>query len=266
VLTGAGVSTGSGIPDYRDAAGKWKRPHPPVSYAEFLRHARVRRLYWARSLVGWPHFIRAQPGPAHQALDRLESAGHVHQLVTQNVDGLHQRAGSRRVIDLHGRLDAVDCQACGARYARTLVQDHLIGLNPHYERIAATLAPDGHAEVDETQIGGFRIPECKNCGGVLKPSVVFFGENVPSPRVARAVARLRECDAMLVVGSSLMVYSGFRFCRTAAELGKPIAAINLGRSRADALFSLKLEMDCGPALHRLAAHTARREQLVAVGE
>jgi len=266
VLTGAGVSTGSGIPDYRDLAGQWKRPHPPVSYSAFLRHVQVRRRYWARSLVGWPQFIRAQPGEAHHALGRLELAGHVHQLVTQNVDGLHQRAGSRRVIDLHGRLDAVDCQTCGERSPRTRFQNRLLGLNPHCERIVATRAPDGDADVDEAQIRGFRIPECERCGGVLKPTVVFFGENVPSARVAHALVRLSESDGMLVVGSSLMVYSGFRFCRAAAELGKPIAAINLGRSRADTLFSLKLETDCGPVLRWLATNRTRRKHPVAAGE
>jgi NAD-dependent SIR2 family protein deacetylase len=179
--------------------------------------------------------------------------GRIHQLVTQNVDGLHQRAGARRVIDLHGCLGAVDCQACGRRYQRGQFQQRLLDLNLHHHRLSAVAAPDGDADVDEAQVAGFRVPECEQCGGVLKPAVVFFGENVPRARVERAYARLAESDAMLVVGSSLMVYSGFRFCRAAAEQGKPIAAINLGRSRADGLFGIKIEADCGQVLEALVA-------------
>ncbi len=253
VLTGAGVSTGSGIPDYRDKAGRWKRPRPPVSYLAFMKDHQVRQRYWVRSLAGWQHFIQARPGPAHHALANLESLGRIHQLVTQNVDGLHQRAGARRVIDLHGRLGAVDCQGCGRRLQREKFQKRLLDLNPRHHRIGAAVAPDGDANVDEAQVSEFQVPDCECCGGVLKPSVVFFGENVPRARVERAYARLAESDAMLVVGSSLMVYSGFRFCRAAAEQGKPIAAINLGRSRADGLFSLKIEADCGSVLEAVVS-------------
>ena len=251
VLTGAGVSTGSGIPDYRDAQGQWKYPRPPVQYRDFLQRPEVRRRYWARSLVGWRRFVLAEPGSAHAALAALEGRGRVHQLVTQNVDGLHQRAGSRRVIDLHGRLDAVECQGCGARVERERFQARLGALNPRFEDLAGTVAPDGDFELDPVDLEGFRVPACELCGGILKPAVVFFGENVPAARVERAHARLAEADALLVAGSSLTVYSGFRFAKAAAELGKPIAAVNLGRTRADGMLALKLQADCGVVLGAL---------------
>lgn len=258
VLTGAGVSTGSGIPDYRDAQGNWKHPRLPVQYRDFLQRPEVRRRYWARSLVGWRRFATAVPGPAHTALAALEAAGHVHQLVTQNVDGLHQRAGSRRVIDLHGRLDAVECQGCGQRLERDVFRAQLGALNPGFVALSGALAPDGDFELDPVDLTGFRVPDCARCGGVLKPAVVFFGENVPAARVERAYARLAEADALLVVGSSLTVYSGYRFAKAAAEQGKPVAAVNLGRTRADALFAFKLQADCGEALDRLVGRLRDR--------
>ncbi len=253
VLTGAGVSTDSGIPDYRDQAGQWKRSSRPVAYRAFMDDSRVRQRYWIRSLVGWRRFIQARPSRAHRALAGLESAGYIHQLVTQNVDGLHQRAGNRCVIDLHGRIDAVVCQSCGRRYARGQFQKLLLALNPQCARLEGKIAPDGDSVVDDSQVGRFRVPVCRQCGGVLKPAVVFFGENVPRARVERVYASLADADAMLVVGSSLMVYSGFRFCRAAEAQGKPIASINLGSTRADELFSLKVEADCGSVLEALAA-------------
>jgi NAD-dependent SIR2 family protein deacetylase len=251
VLTGAGCSTGSGIPDYRDADGRWKRGSP-VQYRDFLRHEHIRRRYWARSLVGWPHFARAEPGPAHRALARLERAGRISQIVTQNVDGLHQRAGSRRVLDLHGRLDRVDCLDCGHRVEREALQASLVAVNPELAEIVAGIRPDGDAELDGLDLERMRVPDCPCCGGLLKPAVVFFGESVPQPRVRRAFERLRESEALLVVGSSLMVFSGYRFCREAARLGLPVAALNLGRTRADAELSLKLVGDCGRLLPGIA--------------
>jgi NAD-dependent SIR2 family protein deacetylase len=247
VLTGAGISTESGIPDYRDAAGNWKRPQP-VQYGEFVRSERVRRRYWARSLVGWRSFRSAEPGRAHHALARLEQHGWVRDVVTQNVDGLHQRAGSRRVIDLHGRLDRVGCLQCGGAMSREAFQQTLETLNPDFCALDAPTAPDGDADLDARELDGFRVPACARCGGTLKPAVVFFGESVPRAWVDDAFRRLKAADALLVVGSSLMVWSGFRFCREAARRGAPIAAVNLGRTRADDLLTLKIEADCGRAL------------------
>ncbi len=251
VLTGAGVSTGSGIPDYRDGDGQWKRK-APVQYQEFIGSAAVRRRYWARSLIGWRWFSRAEPNGAHRALARLEQAGHVHHLVTQNVDRLHQRAGSRRVTDLHGRLDTVVCLACGEESPRAEFQQALERRNPRFAALAAGVAPDGDADLDGVDFGDFDIPACATCGGVLKPHVVFFGESVPKARVELALERLAEADALLVVGSSLMVFSGYRFARTAAAAGKPIAAVNRGRTRADELIGLKVEDECGALLTGLA--------------
>lgn len=239
VLTGAGCSTDSGIPDYRDANGQWKHKQP-VQYQDFVRSAYARQRYWARSMLGWRRFAEARPNTAHGALARLESAGFVHQLVTQNVDGLHQRAGSRRVIDLHGRLDSVECLNCRSRWSRRAFQEALEARNPDFLAFSATPAPDGDMRLEDVDFERFDIPACAQCGGVLKPWVVFFGETVPRPRVERAYKRLNEADALLVVGSSLMVYSGYRFCRTAAEQQKPQAAINLGRTRADDMLLHKI--------------------------
>ena len=247
VLTGAGCSTRSGIPDYRDADGQWKRK-PPVTLQAFVGDEETRRRYWARSLIGWPMFTQARPNETHRALARLETAGKVGLLLTQNVDGLHQAAGSARVLDLHGRLDAVRCLNCGAHLPREDFQSKLEAMNPAWLALRATSAPDGDADLDGLDFSGFGVPPCPLCAGVLKPDVVFFGETVPKPRVAEAFAELDEAEAMLVVGSSLMVYSGFRFADAAARAGKPIAAVNLGRTRADDLLSLKIEARCEEAL------------------
>lgn len=243
VLTGAGISTASGIPDYRDRDGGWKRT-PPVTLQAFVGDAATRSRYWARSLVGWRRFGTAEPNDAHAALARLEHAGHVVQLLTQNVDGLHQAAGSRAVVDLHGRLDRVRCLGCERRTTRTDFQRVLERRNPDWVALDALDAPDGDADLEGLPFDRFVVPACEACGGLLKPDVVFFGEAVPRERVERAFAALERSDAMLVVGSSLMVYSGFRFARAAAQSGKPVAAINLGRTRADGLLSLKIEADC----------------------
>jgi len=250
VLTGAGCSTGSGIPAYRDGAGAWVHRRP-VSYADFVGCTATRRRYWSRSLLGFSRVAAAMPNPAHRALARLEALGHVEMLVTQNVDGLHQRAGSRRVLDLHGRLDDVECLDCGGWLARSDVQELLLAWNPRAGALGALDAPDGDAEPAGAPLDDFRVPECPACGGTLKPAVVFFGENVPSSRVRRAFDGLARADAVLVVGSSLMVYSGYRFCLAAAQQGKPAVAVNQGRTRADDALCLKVVDDCGPALSRL---------------
>lgn len=242
VLTGAGISTASGIPDYRGPDGSWKR-RAPVTYQAFVRDAATRARYWARSFVGWPMVHRAQPNRAHAALVALEGSGRVERLVTQNVDGLHTRAGQTNVIDLHGRIDQVVCLACGARTPREAVQARLAADNPDWEHRRAKTAPDGDADLELADFARFRAPSCA-CGGLLKPDVVFFGENVPRERVAQAQAALEASDAMLVVGSSLMVYSGFRFARLARERGLPLAILTRGVTRADAIATLKLDADC----------------------
>ncbi|MGN2243303.1 NAD-dependent protein deacetylase [Frateuria sp. GZRR33] len=252
VLTGAGCSTDSGIPDYRDTEGAWKRT-PPVTYQAFMGEERTRRRYWARSLVGWRHFGGARPNGTHHALQRLEAQGRLELLVTQNVDGLHHRAGQRQVVDLHGRLDQVRCMGCDWRQPRDVFQQELDRLNPGWACLEATEAPDGDADLETTQFDDFRVPPCPACGGVLKPDVVFFGENVPRERVMLAMAALEAADAVLVVGSSLMVFSGYRFVHAAARAGKPVAAVNLGRTRADPLLSLKVEQPCAQALAFLLA-------------
>ena len=247
VLTGAGCSTDSGIPDYRDASGGWKRP-PPVSFQSFMGSAAVRQRYWARSLLGWEHFRGAKPNAAHAALARVERQGGLEVLVTQNVDGLHQAAGSVRVIDLHGRLDAVRCMECDNLQSREALQQELLQRNPVWGGRRARAAPDGDADLEDLAYSEFEVPTCVRCGGVLKPDVVFFGESVPRPRVDTAMQRLEQADAVLVVGSSLTVYSGYRFVQAAAQAGKPIAAVNLGRTRADDLLTLKVSEPCALAL------------------
>lgn len=246
VLTGAGISTDSGIPDYRDQQGRWKRKQP-VQHSDFMRCEHTRRRYWGRSLIGWPVMRDARPNPAHQALARLEQRGHINLLVTQNVDGLHQRAGSRGVVDLHGRSDRVVCMHCDYRCNREQTHQASAELNPAFTRFSATAAPDGDADL-EVDFSGFRIPHCPRCGGILKPDVVFFGDNVPKQRVIQTLDALHNADALLVIGSSLMVYSGFRFCRRAKEWNKPIAALTLGNTRADELLSLKLNAPITPLL------------------
>lgn len=247
VLTGAGCSTNSGIPDYRDSQGNWKRTRP-VTIQAFMGDELTRRRYWARSLIGWRRFGQARPNDAHRALARLEAGGRSELLLTQNVDRLHQSAGSRQVIDLHGRLDLVRCMGCGAKTPRAEFQHGLGRANADWLTLDAADAPDGDAELESADFSSFTVPSCASCGGILKPDVVFFGENVPREVVATAQQHLEHADAMLIVGSSLMVYSGFRFAQMAARRGMPIAAVNLGRTRADDLLTLKIEDRCEAAL------------------
>ena len=247
VLTGAGCSTSSGIPDYRDADGQWKRAQP-VTLQAFMGDEKTRRRYWARSLIGWRRIHQARPNDAHRALVRLEKMGRIELLLTQNVDRLHQSAGSTRVIDLHGRIDLVRCMDCERGSPRDELQDELDRLNAGWVDLDAKQAPDGNSDLEGADFSSFVVPACRRCGGVLKPDVVFFGENVPHDRIDAAFRHLDEADAMLIVGSSLMVYSGFRFVHRAASLGKPVAAVNLGRTRADALLTLKAEEACESAL------------------
>ena len=251
-MTGAGCSTDSGIPDYRDSAGEWKR-RPPIRYQEFVGNELARKRYWARSLAGFRRMRVARPNDAHHALATLERCGRIVQLVTQNVDGLHHAAGSENVIDLHGRIDTVRCLGCGQRTSRDELQRELERRNPSFAALDALQAPDGDADLEGVAFETFDVPACSACGGLLKPDVVFFGENVPAERVQRAMAPIASSDAMLVVGSSLMIYSGYRFVTAAADAGKPIAAINLGRTRADDLLALKVEDRCSDALRLLTS-------------
>ena len=253
-LTGAGCSTASGIPDYRDDRGEWKR-RPPVMIQAFRTQDAVYRRYWARAYAGWPRLISAAPSAAHRAFARWESAGTLHHVVTQNVDGLHQRAGSRAVVDLHGRLDEVVCLGCGARTSRSSLQKVMAAANPDW-RAEAITAPDGDADIDGGVIESFVPPRCKTCGDLLKPDVVFFGENVPGARYEHAREALSRADAVLVAGSSLMVYSGFRFVRQAHDSGLPIAIVNRGRTRGDDLAELKGEGDVGATLTAAVAALA----------
>jgi NAD-dependent SIR2 family protein deacetylase len=247
VITGAGCSTDSGIPDYRDVNGGWKRPQP-VTYQAFVGDVAMRQRYWARSLVGWRRFGSAQPNATHRALVRLEQHGKLALLLTQNVDRLHQAAGSSNVIDLHGRLDQVRCLGCERRQARSVFQTSLLDANPSWSVLDAADAPDGDADLEDQDFSSFIVPPCPQCGGLLKPDVVFFGENVPRERVAEATLALEAADAVLVVGSSLMVFSGYRFVNAAFRAGKPIAAVNIGHTRADPLLTLKIEQSCSEAL------------------
>jgi len=250
-ITGAGCSTESGIPDYRDAAGGWKRK-PPVQFQDFVGSGSTRRRYWARSLVGWRTIASARPNAAHEALAELECAGVLQQLITQNVDGLHQRAGSRAVIDLHGRLDVITCLDCGMREPRQGFQARLADMNPGWEQLDAEQAPDGDADLENVDYNAFRVPHCDRCAGMLKPDVVFYGENVPRTVVDMAFARLEAADLLLVAGSSLMVWSGYRFVRHAAARGIPVAILNLGKTRGDPQATVKLEARCGDVLPRIA--------------
>ncbi len=250
VLTGAGCSTDSGIPDYRDANGDWKRARP-VTYQDFVGHLYTRQRYWARSIVGFRRMRRVRPNDAHRALAALETRGRVEQLVTQNVDGLHQAGGSLNVVDLHGRIDTVRCLACHTRVPRDRFQETLTSRNPAFAERDAMEAPDGDADLEGLPFDAFDVPACHACGGLMKPDVVFFGEGVPPNRVHAVTTAVGSADAMLVVGSSLMVYSGFRFVKAMSEAGKPVAAINLGRTRADDLLAVKVSAPCAEVLRTL---------------
>ena len=249
VLTGAGCSTESGIPDYRGPETR-RRARNPIQYRAFRDDPTTRQRYWARSLVGWPRIRDARPNPAHLALASLERAGLLTGLITQNVDRLHHRAGQRGVEELHGALAEVVCLGCGAIEDREALQRRLHALNPDASHSATELAPDGDAELEPTR--PFVVPGCTRCGGVLKPHVVFFGEGVPRDRVDRAFAAVDAADALLVVGSSLAVFSGFRFVRHAARTGRPVAMVNLGPTRADDLTRVRVDAHAATVLPELA--------------
>ena len=254
VLTGAGISTDSGIPAYRNAQGQWQQSKP-MQHQDFINHEATRQRYWARSLIGWPTIRDAQPSIGHIALSRIEALGYVKQIITQNVDSLHQQAGSQRVVDLHGRADQVKCMACDQRYSRDDIHQRSARDNPAFAQLRAAPAPDGDAKLEGVDFSLFNVPHC-SCGGILKPDVVYFGDNVPKERVQSALDQLQQSDALLTIGTSLMVYSGFRFCKRAHAWGLPIAGLTMGTTRADELFSLKLSADVSSTLAQAAEKLA----------
>ncbi|WP_447797933.1 NAD-dependent protein deacetylase [Pseudomonas moraviensis] len=257
VLTGAGISTPSGIPDYRDSDGV-RRGRQPMMYQEFLSAPESRRRYWARAMLGWPRVRQARPNAAHQALATLQQRGRISDLITQNVDTLHDQAGSHDVIELHGSLHRVLCLDCGQRSPRDEIQRQMEAENPYLSGVDAVQAPDGDTLLDPAFEARFQVPQCPHCAGErMKPDVVFFGENVAQATAARAMAAAENAAGLLVVGSSLMAYSAFRLCRVIAERGKPLMAINLGKTRADELLDLKIEGSCEALLPWLAEKLER---------
>lgn len=253
-LTGAGISTDSGIPDYR---GPDAPPRTPMTYQQFAGDEAVRRHYWARNHVGWRRVRTTQPNDGHRALADLERAGHVTGVITQNVDLLHQAAGSRNVIDLHGHFNSVICLDCGTEFTRQQIHGLLDELNPGFAESAevadAEIAPDADAVIEATE--GFEIAPCPVCGGLLKPNIVYFGENVPKPRVRAAYSMVDDGEALVVLGSSLAVMSGLRFVRHAAKAGKPVVIITRGDTRGDEFATVKLHAGTTEVL------TALRDQL-----
>ncbi|MER7506691.1 NAD-dependent protein deacetylase [Nonomuraea pusilla] len=250
VLSGAGLSTESGIPDYRGPTGRARKAQP-MTYQSFVAGADARRRYWARSHAGWRQISGARPNAGHRAVAALERAGLLAGVITQNVDGLHQAAGARRVVELHGALDRVVCLSCRERTPRSELDRRLRAANPGWDA-TGLVNPDGDAALTDEQVAGFQVVGCRSCGGVLKPDVVFFGENVPKPRVDECFALVGGARALLVLGSSLAVRSGLRFVVRAAELGLPVAIVNQGPTRGDEHATLLLDAPLGTALGELA--------------
>ncbi|MFJ8423448.1 NAD-dependent protein deacetylase [Streptomyces sp. NPDC094021] len=254
VLTGAGISTESGIPDYRGVTGRHRR-HSPMTYQDFVADEANRRRYWARGYVGRRAIAEARPNAGHHAVQALRASGHVDAVITQNVDGLHQAAGTTDAVALHGSLDRVVCLDCETISPRDELDARLLAANGELlaARDAAGLRvnPDGDIELPDDLVHTFRVVPCERCGGVLKPYVVFFGENVPKPRTRRCMDLIDAAGSLLVLGSSLAVLSGLRFVRRAAKDGKPVSVINLGPTRGDDLAHAHVEMPLGQALTEL---------------
>lgn len=253
VVTGAGISTESGIPDYRsEGVGLYARSkNRPVQYQDFIRKADIRQRYWARNFVGWPVFSSVLPNKSHNILSSLENKGKVHWLVTQNVDALHIKAGSQNLTELHGSAHRVHCLSCDNRLPRTQLQEIIKRENPMWHSESIEMAPDGDVQLTEEQIKGFKVPSCDKCGGILKPEIIFFGDNVPRPTVDFVFGKVKECDRLLVLGSSLEVYSGYRFVNAAHEQKKPIAIVNIGKTRADKLSTIKISAKCSDILDNI---------------
>lgn len=253
VLTGAGVSTDSGIPDYRGPSGAALRKHAPMTFQAFTRDPQARHRYWARSHVGWPTMRDAQPNVCHRSLADLQGRGQVIGVITQNVDGLHSRAGSAGVIDLHGRLDRVICMSCQDVTTRNRVADRLDGQNPGWRFRPGLVNPDGDVELSDDDVARFVMVDCERCGGPLKPDVVYFGENVPKSRVDDSYRFVDHANALLVLGSSLHVYSGRRFVTRAAERGIPVAIVNQGPTRGDELADIRIDASLSEVLLELVS-------------
>ncbi len=259
VLSGAGVSTDSGIPDYRGPESAHRRV-APMTYQTFVGEPGAQQRYWARSHLGWPWFSAARPNPVHEAVAQLEQSGVVHGVVTQNVDGLHQAAGAVDVVDLHGRLDRVVCLHCGRRSPRGELHKRLAAANPAFGaalRVAGAARPDGDVELPASAVQRFVVVGCTACGGVLKPDVVFFGEFVPAERVEASYRLLERSRLLLVLGSSLTVMSGYRFVVRAEKLGIPVAIVNRGATRGDRQAAVKLDAGLGDVVPALAERVTR---------
>ena len=250
VLSGAGISTESGIPDYRGPSGSARRA-TPMAYQAFVGDPIARRRYWARSHLGWQHFANAAPNEGHRAVAELEELGLVTGTITQNVDGLHQAAGSRRVVDLHGRLDRVVCLDCRSTSTRMALNERLLAANSSWRAAATAVNPDGDADLAEQELDTFVVVDCERCGGVLKPDVVYFGENVPVERVAAAIGLVESARLLLVLGSSLTVFSGRRFVMRAKANSIPVGIVNDGPTRGDDLATVKVGRRLGPTLNQL---------------
>ena len=247
VLTGAGISAASGVPTYRDDQGIWQR-NPPVTHQEFMTSHKARQRFWLRNMVGWKFISQAQPNSAHNSLVALERAEAVSGIITQNVDGLHQRAGSCGTIDLHGRVDTIVCMNCGAKIARSALQPWMDAHNPSPAAYSASAAPDGDADIDTLDYSSMQVPSCEICGGVLKPDAVFFGDTIPKLRLADCQRKLESACGLVVIGSSLSTYSGYRFCLWASRANKPIVIINQGVTRGDPLATAKISDNCASVL------------------
>ena len=256
VLSGAGLSTESGIPDYRGPTGA-ARKFAPMTYQTFTRDAAARQRYWARSHVGWQLIGRAEPNAGHHAVAGLQRAGLVSAILTQNVDGLHQAAGARDVVELHGSIDRVVCLDCGQTTARSVLDSRLHAANPSFAGFADAVNPDGDVDLDDASVAMFRSVDCARCRvGMLKPDVVFFGESVPAERVDLCFGAVGSARLLLVLGSSLTVMSGRRFVLRAAKLGVPVAIVNQGPTRGDAYAALKVDAPLGTVLPDLAVALA----------
>jgi len=256
VLTGAGISTESGIPDYRGPTTR-HLPRRPIQHREFIRDAAVRRRYWARATKGWPRFAAARPSGGHVALATLQDIGVVGGLITQNVDRLHHAAGSN-ALELHGTLHEVVCLACGALEPRSSVHARMVERNPDFDAEVHGIAPDGDVDLDPAVVQRFDPAPCRRCGGPLKPHVVFFGGSVRRALVEAAYAVVERADALLVVGSSLTVFSGYRFVRRAAERAIPVGIVNLGPTRGDPHATVRVDTAAGTLLPELASRLAGR--------
>ncbi|WP_190039673.1 NAD-dependent protein deacetylase [Streptomyces fructofermentans] len=253
VLSGAGISTESGIPDYRGESGSLSR-HTPMTYQDFTASTGARRRYWARSHLGWRTFGRARPNDGHRAVTVFGRHGLLSGVITQNVDGLHQAAGSDGVVELHGSLDRVVCLSCGAVSSRRELAVRLDEANPGFDPSTGTINPDGDADLTDEQVGDFRVMPCTACGGILKPDVVFFGESVPPARVEHCRRLVGEAASLLVLGSSLTVMSGLRFVRQAAQAGKPVLIVNRDPTRGDRHALTRIALPLGTALTTVAGH------------